>query len=118
MKNREIKFRFWDKDLKKMFYRKPLCNDFNHKDIIPLEFTGFKGIRGIEIYDGDLLIERSTTLEEGVRIEDTAQQVYWCLKLGCWKLDNTFYQNKESGYLLANELKDFKYTVIGNVFQK
>lgn len=36
MDNRKIKFRFWDKDLKKMCERKPAHNDFSHKSIIPL----------------------------------------------------------------------------------
>ena len=55
MKNREIKFRFWDKDLKKMCYRKPAYNDFNHKNIIPLQFTGFKDFHGNDIYEGDII---------------------------------------------------------------
>ena len=117
MKNREHKFRFWDKDLKKMCNRKPAHNDFNHKNIIPLGFTGFKDCNGVEIYEGDTMIDVDVTLEENVKLEDTKQQVYWCSKLGCWKLDNTFTQNKESGYLLANDLKDFRFKVVGNIYE-
>ena len=50
---REIKFRFWDKDLKKMLYRKPATNDFNHPNIISMQFTGLKDKNGTEIYEGD-----------------------------------------------------------------
>lgn len=116
-KNRIIKFRFWDKDLKKMCERKPAYNDFNHKNIVPLEYTGFKDCNGIEIYDGDTLVDVDTELEEGVKLQDTQQQVYWCEKLGCWKLDNTFVQDASSGYLLANDLKDFRFKVIGNIYE-
>jgi len=117
MANRIIKFRFWDKDLKKMCERKPAYNDFNHKNIVPLEFTGFKDCNGVEVYDGDTLIDVDITLEEGVKLEDTKKQVYWCSKLGCWKLDNTFSQDKSSGYLLANDLKDFRFKVSGNIYE-
>lgn len=53
--SREIKFRFWDKDLKKMCERKPAHNDFSHPNIVPLQFTGVKDRNGKEIYEGDLV---------------------------------------------------------------
>jgi hypothetical protein len=117
MENRIIKFRFWDKDLKKMCDRKPAYNDFSHKSIIPLEFTGFKDCNGVEVFEGDTLIDVDVTLEENVKLEDTKQQVYWCGKDGCWKLDNTFSQNKKEGFYLGKDLKDFRFKVSGNVYE-
>ena len=117
MDNREIKFRFWDKDLKKMCDRKPAYNDFSHKSIIPLEFTGFKDCNGVEVFEGDTLIDIDVTLEENVKLEDTKQQVFWCGKDGCWKLDNTFSQNKKEGFFLGKDLKDFRFKVSGNVYE-
>ena len=117
MENRIIKFRFWDKDLKKMCDRKPAYNDFSHKSIIPLEYTGFKDCNGVEVFEGDTLIDVDVTLEENVKLEDTKQQVYWCGKDGCWKLDNTFSQNKKDGFYLGKHLKDFRFKVSGNVYE-
>jgi len=117
MENRIIKFRFWDKDLKKMCDRKPAYNDFSHKSIVPLQFTGFEDCNGVEVFEGDTLIDVDVKLEENVKLEDTKQQVYWCVKDGCWKLDNTFSQNKKDGFYLGKDLKDFRFKVSGNVYE-
>ena len=103
---REIKYKFYDKDLKKMCERKPAYNDFMHPNIVPLQYTGLKDC------EGDKLIDIEVTLEDGMQLEDTAQQVYWCDKDACFKLDHTFKQDNTSGDLLAQELRDFKFKVV------
>lgn len=119
----ELKFRSYNKEtglMKEWDFISKVKNlhklmTLNHVEV--MQFTGFKDCNGVEIYEGDTLIDVDVTLEEGVKLEDTKQQVYWCSKLGCWKLDNTFTQNKSSGHLLANDLKDFRFKVIGNIYE-
>lgn len=113
--NREIKFRFWDKDLKKMCERKPAHNDFNHKNIIPLQFTGFYGKVGKEIYDGDFLYTKDIDEDEVIESES---QVFWNEHTGSWHLDNSFKQDKSCSTELWRELNDFHYTVCGNIYEK
>lgn len=94
-----------------------LDGEFTLDMIEIMQFTGFKDCNGVEVYEGDTLIDVDVVLEKNTELEDTKQQVYWCSKLGCWKLDNTYVQDKSSGYLLANDLKDFRFKVVGNIYE-
>lgn len=118
---REIKFKAYNKATHKMMYwdfiskvrnlQKLMC--LNHVEV--MQFTGLYDCNYNEIYEGDTLVDLDVELEEGVKIEDTQQQVYWCNKDGAWKLDNTYLQNKKDGWLLAKDLKDFRFKVFGNI---
>ena len=112
---REIKFKFWDKDLKKMCERKPAHNDFNHKNIIPLQFTGLSDRFYNEIYEGDILSDWVETDEGKIQSKN---QVFWNDFTGSWHLDNSFSQDQSSSTELWQELSDFKYEVTGNIYEK
>jgi hypothetical protein len=122
MKNREIKFRAWNTIVKRYaenitFELLTKTPNTQHHILVYQQFTGFKDCNGVEIYEGDTLIDVDVTLEENVKLEDTKQQVFWCEKEGCWKLDNTFSQNKKEGWYLGKDLQDFRFKVSGNIYE-
>ncbi len=106
---REIKFKFWDKDLKKMCERKPNNGDFTHPNIIPLQYTGLKDQNGVEIYEGDIVWYR-------VNGEGRSE------------LSNIVFDSKQCGYFIKplttyGRLRNLTYSckkyivVIGNNYE-
>ena len=111
---RVIKFRFFDKTLKSMGHRRPNTYDFDHEEIIPMQYTGMKDCKGKEIYEGDIIGDLT---EEDKKMEQSKLTVYFDERLGEWMLDCSKDQDQSLSYALFKELEDFKYEVIGNIYE-
>lgn len=107
---REIKFRVWEEDLKRMqdwgWIKESgyVPGDKNITGYIFMQYTGLKDKNGKEIYEGDFL--HHEPLYPNIPIE-----VFWSNKFAGWR-------GKIQGLLVINIIKILaECEVIGNIYQ-
>lgn len=106
-KNREIKFRAWDKKRKQMYSWEELKDSpfslefiFELQNyLIPLEYTNYKDKNGKEIYEGDI-INKQEQYKYEVIFKDGAFGVF----------------TSNYGWKLLSEFKQIE--IIGNIYKK
>lgn len=129
MTMRNLKFRFWDRFNEEFTYSEGMalsrfftlfeaCTDGENDPILE-HFTGLHDMDGNEIYEGDRLTSQiAVVLGLDGDIVDPGQQVYFCDTNDFWMMDTSLNQNKEEGDPLDDELRLFKYKLVGNIHEK
>lgn len=123
---REIKFRGKDTETGEWHYGYVDYNIYNNLSLIHTEastqgvspetvgqYTGFKDKNGKYIYEGDILSDWTET-DEGMK--QSRCQVFFNEMFGQWELDISYHQDKSTSYLLENELRNYEYEIIGNIY--
>jgi uncharacterized phage protein (TIGR01671 family) len=114
--SREIKFRYWHKKDKEIYY--PTTIDFDelgdafhvdvfsvkNGDVILMQYTGLKDKNGVDIYEGDIIRFKCPIHTKGVG------EVFYNVDFCCYQISNGLYD-------LLYEANERLLEVIGNIFQ-
>lgn len=127
--NREIKYRVWDNDSKRMRYLNTehdfICfhssgrGYYENMQTGPgewfsglMQYTGLKDKNGKEIYDGDLIRYKNGGIEE-------IDEVFFDKEYGTFEI--AFNRNKSNsatlGFWIADLDEESSYEIIGNIYE-
>jgi len=111
---REIKFRVWDKLLKRMLSWEWVHDNFfsrifDYPNMIPMQYTGIEDKSGKEIYEGDLIQNEYGRICE----------VVWMEHAGCWDAHvRKFGAESKGGHLgFQNNEWPRHVIIIGNIYE-
>ena len=117
---REIKFRAWDESQQYMAYQgtpdlenlQSFIHHFGGKQL--MQYTGHKDCEGKEIFEGDILGDWNECDGQMVLSNEV---VYFDETLGSWMLDQSLHKDHSFATSLFENLNDFAYKVIGNIYE-
>lgn len=98
---RVIKFRVFDKALKRVIYRHLEKYDNEHPEIEVNQYTGLKDKNGKEIYEGDI-VEKNKTFAE----------VKYCPKNAAF-----YIQAREFDFYFGWDISQKNISVVGNIYE-
>ena len=79
-----------------------------------MQFTGHKDCDGKEIFEGDILGDWNDCDGQMVLSNEV---VFFDETLGCWMLDQSLHKDHSFATSLFENLNDFTYKVVGNIYE-
>lgn len=122
--NREIKFRAWIPTFNKLEtglfgLRSDGKSSFNSEAIL-MQYTGYKDKKGVEIYEGDILLITSTDEDKKNGYNDFTELVYFSFgsfRVTEGKYDISLTTEPEGSFNELGECFSEDCVVIGNMYQ-
>lgn len=121
---REIKFRAWNNQYKKMSYdpdmlgAKTVCEYFEYaldRGFYLMQYTGLKDKNGKEIYEGDIIRFFSPQFARGQ--EWGIGRIYYSEKQAAFELDSVELGNKCMDCAGLKQDEIVKFEVLGNIYE-
>ena len=116
---REIKFRAWDREFKKM-YDLEKCIDFEisdlsnrrlqHNSLEPMQYTGLRDKNNKRIYDGDIVLKKSNKKPINDFSDNKPFLVHWNAYNCGWNIRQPV-AHKKTGVL------PHTYEILGNIYE-